>query len=320
MFIVSAKSTKTGETDTFSGKIYAYSASLNLIADSSTVYRGGSVQLAAKNGDGEDYGSGDVRYTCSVSPSSGNSAVSIDQSGLLTVSGGLDYSTDYTITVKASLTGQSNASDSVDISVPAVSLTYALSEDGAYSKKITVPMRNLTTAEGDNTYTVYYKIIGVEGGAISQIIWKQKANTENTFGGTVAVGDSTITFTKIDQTISGAVYKYDSVYSSLTGTPYIDGTEISASVISVINKEQTTNITINVRADSGDYEPYSYYIPTEATNGYVTLQGTDIEYRVTGYNQSSKRKYWLLEIRESDSGQYKNTKYISYGSNWNVSQ
>jgi hypothetical protein len=317
-FTVTATSVKTNESTTFTGTIYSTNASLNLTAESGTVGRGGSVQLTAKDGDGNTYESGKVRYSVSVSPSSGSSAVSINQSGLLTVSSDLDYNEKYKITVKATLSGQSGVSSSVDVNVPAVSLTYALSENGAFSNKITVPMRNLNMGD---SYTIYYRIEGISNASVSGITWKQKSTEETTFAKTVETGNSTITFNKIDYSDSdGRNYVYDSTYFTLTGTPMINGTEISSSPITVINKEETTNITIKVLGSSGKYISYKYYIPAEETSGYVKLQGTNIEYRVTGYNLDTNRKHWMLEIKESDSVQYENTKYISYGSGWNVSQ
>jgi prepilin-type N-terminal cleavage/methylation domain-containing protein len=316
-FTVTATLVKTNESATFSGIIYSTKASLNLTADSGTVGRGGSVQLTADDGDGNAYESGKVRYSVTVSPSSGSSAVSVSQNGLLTVSPDLDYNGAYKITVKASLTGQSGVTSSVDVNVPAVSLTYALSENGAFSNKITIPMRNL---KQDDSYTIYYRIEGISDASVSGITWKQKSTEQTTFKKTVDINASTITFNKVDKDIDGAKYVYDSTYFTLTGTPVVNDTAITSSPITVINKEETTNITISVLESDGTYKPYKYYIPAEETSGYVKLQGTDIEYRVTGYNLDTKKKHWMLEIKKSDSVQYENTKYISYGSGWNVSQ
>jgi prepilin-type N-terminal cleavage/methylation domain-containing protein len=313
-FTVTATLVKTNESATFSGTIYSTNSSIALTADSGTVNRGDSVQLTATDGDGNTYESGKVRYSVSVSPSSGSSGVSVSQSGLLTVKPDLDYNEEYKITVKASLIGHSGVASSVDVNVPKVSLKYALSENGAFSNKITVPMRNLN--QGDS-YTVYYRIEGISESLVPEFTWKQKSTEQTTFEKTVDIGASTITFKKVDKDIEGATYVYDKTYSTLTGTPVVNDTALTSSPITVINKEETTNITINILGDDNDYD---YYIPAEETSGFVKLQGTDIEYRVTGYALNTIRKHWMLEIKESDSVQYKNTKYISYGSRWNVSQ
>jgi prepilin-type N-terminal cleavage/methylation domain-containing protein len=304
-FTVIAKSTKSDKTDSFSGTIMARSTNLVLTADSGTLNRGGSVRLTATDGS-EVYAQKDVTYSFSVSGGASSDLFTLTSGGTLSAAKELDYNKEYTVTVTAALAYKTDVKQSVTITVPAVALEYALSENGTYSKKVTIPMRNLSTAEGKNAYTVYYRITGIENGKLSNITWKQWGSINEKFADTVAIGSSTITFTKINKSYDGAMYQYDGTYYYLDGTPSIGDVQLSASPITVNNNYG--NISVNVKENNGNYVTYNYFIPVEATDGYVTLQGTNVQYRVTSYGS-----YWVLEFKKTDSITFKHTKYTNYG-------
>jgi prepilin-type N-terminal cleavage/methylation domain-containing protein len=314
-FTVIAKSTKSDKTDTFSGTITARSTTLFLTADSGTLDRGGSVQLTATDGS-VTYAQKDVTYSFSVSGGASSDQFTLTNDGKLSAAKGLDYNKEYTVTVTAALSYKTDVKQSVNVTVPAVALEYSLSENGTYSKNVTVPMKNLSTTEGKNTYTLYYRVTGVKDGKLASVSWTQWSSAQDTFKDTVTIAASTITFKKVNLTYNGATYNYDSTYYELQGTPTVGGVELSASPIKVINN--SGNISVSVNENNSGYKDYSYYITTDVTDGYVTLPGTNVEYSVE-YVQGSWSNYWLLRFKETDSMKYRNKTYTNYGWGWNQS-
>jgi hypothetical protein len=281
-FTVIAKSAKSSKTATFSGTITARSTTLVLTADSSTVDRGGSVQFTATDGS-KAYPQKDVTYSYSVSGGAAGTSFVLTQGGQLSVSKELDYNKEYTVTVTAALSYKNNVKQSVTVTVPAVTVRFSQTKNGVYSDNITVPMRNLSPKEGRNTYTIYYQITGVKDGKLSDIMWSG-SNSEY-FGATTKIGDSTIAFKKTSKDFDGKNDNFDySQFEKLNGTPVIGDAQVTSSGIVVYNKKDKTNITLK---KDGEY--VSYYIPVEATNGPVSLAGTDIVYSIE-----------LITVRESE--------------------
>jgi prepilin-type N-terminal cleavage/methylation domain-containing protein len=307
-FTVTARA-KSGKTDTFSGTITARSTYLFLSADAKSVDRGDSVQFTATDGS-EEYPQKDVTYSCSVSGGASSSLVSISQSGTLSVSKNLDYSKEYTITVTAALSYKTDVTRTVTITVPAVGVQYALEQDGVYVDNFTVPMRNLTTEDGKNLYTLYYKVTGLKDGTLADIEWS--GDSSKYFGATTKIGASTITFKKTNRDYDGENKNYTySQFYSLEGIPLVGETKISSAKITVNNNQWSTNITI--RKNNSDT---SYYIPVVETKGSVTLAGTDIVYSVMAVNDSWNT-YYLLTISAPDSVQNKKYKANTW-SGWGV--
>jgi hypothetical protein len=112
------------------------------------------------------------------------------------------------------------------------------------------------------------------------------------------------------------VYQYDNTYYWLEGIPTVGGVALKDSQISVNNNYG--NISVSINENNGGYKNYSYYIPAEVTNGYVTLAGTNVQYMVE-YIQNGNNKYWKLTFKETNSMKYGRTTYTNYGGDWNQS-
>lgn len=293
---------------TYTGTVLPRNTTLSLTADSGTIDRGGTVQLTATSDTGlEVYTSRDVTYSYTVSGGNiSQGAITLDEDGKLSAATFLDYNTAYTVTVTAALAYKPDVTQSVDITVPAVSVRFAQSQNGSYSENITVPMRNLTAEEGKNTYTIYYQIEGLKDGRLTDITWNDEY-----FGATTKVGDSSITFKKTDQDFDGTYDNYNySWFSSVEGVPNVGGTSISASKIVVNNNRDNTNIWL-----AGQ----NYYIPVGETNGTAQLVGTDVEYSieyVTIEDPYNPYSYYLMTVSAPSSVANKKYRAWNTRSGW----
>jgi prepilin-type N-terminal cleavage/methylation domain-containing protein len=301
-FTVIAKSTKSDKSDTFSGTIMARSTNLVLTADSGTLDRGGSVQLTATDGS-EAYAQKDVTYSFSVSGGASSDLFKLTSSGTLSAAKELDYNKEYTVTVTAALSYKTDVKQSVTITVPKVSVKFAHSENGVYTDDIIVPMVNLSDTEGENTYTVFYKVTGIKNGKLSSISWDDQYSK---FVNTTKIGDSTITLKKTDNDFDGNAFNYEYRYFSwVKGTPIIGDVKLSDSKIEANNNSSdgwSRNITITI----GNKNYNCYIQRAECTKTIHLSDGTELTYTV---EKNSDGNY-VMTITSPDN--VKNKKYWAY--------
>jgi prepilin-type N-terminal cleavage/methylation domain-containing protein len=297
---------------TYTGTVLPRSTTL-FVSGNGTVNRGGSIQMTAKDADtstAADYGAGDIAWSVSVDHS--GRGVSISDTGVLTVSKDLDYNTAYTITVTATLTYATSVSKSVTVEVPAVSVQYSSSLNGAYTDSYTVPMMNIANG---NSATVYYKVTGVEGGSLSGFRWNKDSasgdDRTSAFSRTVSISENRITLNKTDIPVSWGTSSYDNYVDLMCGTPKVDGKEITTSSLKINNNQYSKNVDIG-----GAGYNYNYYIPVAATNGWQNLSGTSYVYYVsyvTVNDQWNPYSYYQLAVYDYTNQQT----YYYYA--WNTS-
>jgi prepilin-type N-terminal cleavage/methylation domain-containing protein len=270
---------------TYTGTIASRSATLYLTSDDTTVNRGGSIQIKAKESESATttYGAEDVSWSVSVSGGGNSNAVEIDEDGWLTVYNTADkrlaYGSEYTITVTATLKDATNVSKTWTVTVPKVSVQYAPTVNGTYSDSYIVPLVNVTTG---SSITVYYRVTGVVSNSTLTYRWTNGNDYTTSFGGLVTIGTNSITIEKSPfYDIWGN--KFDSYW--LTGTPSLDGEKYEASTLTVNNSSYVTNVYFDNR---------SYYIPVTETGGWVNIENTSYKYQVTHDNWDISAYY--LEI------------------------
>lgn len=276
----------------YTGTIQPRNTTLALSGDS-TVNRGGTVQFLAQSTDGtEIYDSDDIEW--SVSVDNGGNGVFISDSGLLTVSGELDYNKAYTVTVTAALSYAPTVKKSLTVSVPAVGVEYAYSANGVYSDGFTVPMINVAYG---NSYEVYYRLTGIEDGELS-FRWNAYSaagdDQTDSFSQTVTVGASVVTLKKVNAWASWGVYDYSGVYTMI-GTPIVDGTALTGSALNVNNNTWAYNIAINSSSKN-------YFIPISETGGSVQLNDSAYYYVVE--KVSGSYSYYRLTLTHNGITEY----------------